>query len=73
MHDKGGKPMASQQFAGLAVLVALTFLIMAMSGCAGTAQEPFTPVVASDPIEAPAEFHDAHINSDALRDRLGSE
>lgn len=65
--------MASQQFAGLAVLVALTFLIMAMSGCASSEQEAFVPVVAADPIEAPAEFHDAHINSDALRDRLVTE
>lgn len=65
--------MASQQFAGLAVLVALAFLVMAMSGCAGTAQEPFAPIVAADPVDAPAEFHDAHIGGDTLRDRLGSE
>jgi hypothetical protein len=65
--------MASQQFAGLAVLVALTFLIMAMSGCASPAQAPFVPVAAADPIEAPAEFHDAAIGGDALRDRLVTE
>jgi hypothetical protein len=65
--------MASQQFAGLAVLVALTFLIMAMSGCASPAQEPLAPIVAADPIDAPVEFHDAHIGGDALRDRLGGE
>jgi hypothetical protein len=65
--------MASQQFAGLAVLVALAFLVMAMSGCAGTAQAPYAPVVAADPIDAPAEFHDASIGADTLRDRLGGE
>jgi hypothetical protein len=65
--------MASQQFAGLAVLVALAFLVMAISACASSEQAPFVPVVTADPIDAPAEFHDAHINSDALRDRLGGE
>jgi hypothetical protein len=59
--------MASQQFAGLAVLVALAFLVMAMSGCASTEQ------VAVATIHAPREFHDAHIGGDALRDRLGAE
>jgi hypothetical protein len=65
--------MASQQFAGLAVLVALTFLIMAMSGCAGTAQTAYAPIVAADRVEAPAEFHGAAIGDDALRERLGGE
>ena len=55
------------------MLVVVTFLTMAMSGCASPAQEAFVPVVAADPIEAPAEFHDAHINNDALRDRLVTE
>lgn len=64
--------MASQQFAGLAVLVALAFLVMAMSGCVSSEQVAFAPIVA-DPIDAPVEFHDAHISSDALRDRLRSE
>lgn len=63
--------MASQQFAGLAVLVALAFLVMAMSGCAAPAQIANAPVI--DPIEAPAEFHGAAIGGDALRDRLGGE
>jgi hypothetical protein len=65
--------MASQQFAGLAVLVALAFLVMAMSSCASSVQAPFEPLVAADPVDAPAEFHDAHISSDALRDRLVTE
>jgi hypothetical protein len=44
-----------------------------MSGCASSEQTAFVPVVAADPIDAPAEFHDAHINNDALRDRLVTE
>jgi hypothetical protein len=65
--------MGQQQIAGFAVLVAMAFLIMALSACASSEQAPFAPIVAADPTEAPAEFHDAHISSDALRDRLGGE
>ncbi|QGZ94849.1 hypothetical protein DSM104635_01681 [Terricaulis silvestris] len=65
--------MGQQQIAGVAVLVAMAFLIMALSACASSEQAQFAPVLAADPIDAPAEFHDAHISNDALRDRLGSE
>lgn len=61
--------MASQQFAGIAVLVALAFMVMALSACASSTQT----VAAADAIEAPAEFHGAHISADTLRDRLGGE
>lgn len=60
--------MASQHFAGIA---ALAFTLMALSACAST--EQVAPAAAADAVEAPAEFHDAHIGGDALRDRLGGE
>lgn len=67
--------MAHQQFAGLAVLVALTFLALAMSGCAipEQAAETQAPMaIAPIPVEAvsPQEFHNASIGGDSLRGRL---
>jgi hypothetical protein len=61
--------MTSQGFAGIAGLVALTFLVMALHGCASPAQ-----VAPAEHIGKPAavpEFHGASIG--ALRERLGSE
>ncbi len=60
--------MASQHIASIA---AFAFTLMALSACAST--EQVAPAVAADAIETPAEFHDAHISRDALRDRLGGE
>jgi hypothetical protein len=51
----------------------MAFLIMALSACASTEQVAQPPALAADAIEAPVEFHDAHIGGDALRDRLVSE
>jgi hypothetical protein len=63
--------MTSQSFAGLAGIVALTFLVMALHGCASPAQVSANAHV-SQPTATP-EFHDAHIGGDALRERLTSE
>lgn len=70
--------MAQQSFAGLAVLVALTFAIMALHGCASPAQqtaETFGPtIIAPLPAETNTpEFHGARIGGDALRSRVPSE
>lgn len=70
--------MAHQQFAGLAVLVALTFLVLAVSGCANTEQVTRAngpmAIAAIEP-EKPAvpEFHGASIGADSLRSRLQAE
>lgn len=69
--------MANQQFAGLAVLVAITFMLLALAACANSERpaETFGPVVIA-PIEPPpgsAEFHGARIGGDALRSRLPSD
>lgn len=67
--------MAHQQFAGLAVLVALAFLALAMSGCANpehavAAQAPAAvAAIPADGLSA-QEFHNAGIGGDALRGRL---
>jgi hypothetical protein len=70
--------MAQQSFAGLAVLIALTFAIMALQGCASSEQrvtQTFGPSVIA-PLEnetSTPEFHGARIGSDALRSRVPSE
>ncbi len=71
--------MAHQQFAGVAVLVALAFMLLALAACANSAQPvaaTFGPaVIAPIPAEAhgQAEFHGARIGQDTLRSRLPSE
>jgi hypothetical protein len=69
--------MAQQSFAGLAVLVALTFAIMALHGCASPEQvaESFGPavIVPLEPETNTPEFHGARIGRDALRSRVPSE
>ncbi len=68
--------MAQQSFAGLAVLIALTFAIMALHGCANsehTAQLATPGVQELPPYGATPEFHGADIGGDALRSRLNSE
>ncbi|MFN3465874.1 MAG: hypothetical protein ACK4X1_17540 [Terricaulis sp.] len=70
--------MAQQSFAGLAVLVALTFAVMALHGCASSEQrvaESYGPAVIA-PLEAETttpEFHGARIGNDALRSRVPAE
>ncbi len=70
--------MAQQSFAGLAVLVALTFAIMALHGCAipeHRLAESYGPAIIA-PLEAETttpEFHGASIGGDALRSRLSSD
>lgn len=63
--------MTSQSFAGLAGLVALTFLVMALHGCATPVQVSANSHVGQP--SATPEFHGAHIGGDALRERLESE
>lgn len=68
--------MAQQTFAGLAVLIALTFAFMALHGCASPiqrAENASTMVEALEPAANPAEFHGARIGDDALRARVPSD
>lgn len=71
--------MAHQQFAGIAVLVALAFMVLALAACANTAQPQaasFGPsIIVPIPVEVPAqaEFHGAPIGADTLRSRLMAE
>jgi hypothetical protein len=67
--------MAQHAFSGIAVLVALTFLIMAVTSCASTEQAATAPMpgaIAGEAAGVP-EFHGAQVAPDALRDRLPSE
>ena len=71
--------MAQQSFAGLAVLIALTFAIMALHGCATPAQPAAAAAAAPVDIasieEPPGtpEFHGARISADGFRSRLPSD
>ena len=68
--------MAQQSFAGLAVLIALTFAVMALHGCANsvhTAQLANPGVQELPPHGATPEFHGADIGGDALRSRLNAD
>lgn len=66
--------MGQQNIAGLAVLVALLFSIMALTACANSEQDA-GPLVIAGPSAAQAtpEFHGARIGGDALRSRLSSD
>ncbi len=70
--------MAQQSFAGLAVLVVLTFAVMALHGCAipeHRIAESYGPAIIA-PLDAETttpEFHGASIGRDALRSRLNAE
>ena len=64
--------MAGHVFSGFAALAALTFLAMAVASCASSEH---TNVATADAAatykgNGVAEFHDAHIGGDALRERL---
>jgi hypothetical protein len=66
--------MSQYSISGLAMLAALTFLVMALMGCASSEQ----PVAQAghDPFfkgNGVAEFHSASIGDDALRGELPSE
>lgn len=69
--------MAQQSFAGIAVLIALTFAVMALHGCASSEQhaEAYGPTVIAplEPETNTPEFHGARIGNDALRSRVPSE
>jgi hypothetical protein len=64
--------MAQQQFAGLAVLVAVAFALLALSACANSAQGPVNISPRAAPPGTP-EFHDARIGRDALRGHIRAE
>lgn len=66
--------MSQQSFSGMAMLAALTFLIMAIVGCASSEQPHAS--AARDPAykgNGVSEFHSAAIGDDALRGGLPSE
>lgn len=69
--------MGQQSIAGIAALVALAFVIMALSACATPAQVAQTepPAVAAAVVEPEGvpEFHGARIGGDTLRSRLETE
>jgi hypothetical protein len=65
--------MANQQIAGLAVLIALAFCLLALAACAKVEQRaeiagPSSIVVIPPP--GVPEFHGARIGADSLRSRL---
>jgi len=66
--------MAQQQFAGMAVMIALAFLVMALSACANPEQARGPRDIASVQLPpATPEFHGARIGADTLRGELPSE
>ncbi|MGQ0532883.1 MAG: hypothetical protein ACT4OF_09380 [Caulobacteraceae bacterium] len=65
--------MAQQSFAGLAVLIVLTFAIMALHGCASPEQHVANESAAIIPATSTPEFHGASLGRDTLRSRLPSE
>jgi hypothetical protein len=69
--------MAQQSFAGIAVLIALTFAVMALHGCASSEQhaQTYGPAVIAplEPEFSTPEFHGARIGGDALRSRVQSD
>lgn len=68
--------MGSQAYASLAVLVAVTFLLLAVTACANVEQRAalIAPhAIAQIPAAATPEFHGAPIGGDALRSRLTAE
>lgn len=69
--------MGQHAISGLAVIVVVTFLALALAACSTSAQhaDRAPTAVAAIPAEqaGTGEFHGAHIARDALRDRLPSE
>jgi hypothetical protein len=70
--------MSQNAFSTIAMLAALTFLAMALSGCAGSERFAATAPGPGNiaPIDEPAglpEFHGAQIGADSLRGELPSE
>jgi hypothetical protein len=68
--------MAQQHLAGIAVLVALAFIAMALSACANSEQvaETYGPaIILPDETPGTPEFHGADIGRDTLRGHLQAE
>jgi hypothetical protein len=70
--------MAQQQFAGLAVLVVLAFMVLALQACANSEQvagSEFGPsmIAPIEPAPGVPEFHGASIGADTLRGHLDTE
>ena len=63
--------MAQQHSAGVATIIALTFMAVALSACA-TKEQPVQQAAVYEGNGTP-EFHQASIGSDALRGELPSE
>jgi hypothetical protein len=64
--------VAQQNIAGVAVLVVLAFMALALAGCANFAQFKQGPLDIAPAAGEPGapEFHDAAIGRDALRGHL---
>jgi hypothetical protein len=73
--NSGTFTMAQQQFAGMAVMIALAFLVMALSACATPAHVAHGPrdIASVQLPPATPEFHGARIGADTLRGELPSE
>lgn len=68
--------MAQQSFAGLALLVALFFIVSALSACSTPEQNVVEgPAIIAPPQPEPgtSEFHGAPVGRDTMRGRLTSE
>lgn len=68
--------MSNQAISGIAALVVLTFLALALAACSTPAQQPPTQFMSNDIVQKPAgqaEFHGASIGADRLRSRLDAE
>lgn len=68
--------MGNQAITGLAALIALAFIAIAVAGCSTPEQVSTEPVnIAPIPAAEPGtpEFHGASIGNDALRSRVPSE
>lgn len=67
--------MGNQAITGLAALIALAFIAIAVAGCSSTEQVRAEPAniapVAAEP--GTSEFHGASIGNDALRSRVPAE
>ena len=68
--------MGNQAISGLAVLIAIAFIAIAISGCSTaeqTVQAGPSAIAAIPPAEGTSEFHGAAIGADTLRSRVPSE
>lgn len=65
--------MGNQAISGLAALVVVTFLVMAVTACASSERATQAEAIPAEGVEGVPEFHGARIGTDTLRSRLDSE